>query len=126
MVITVKDNKFLILIPKFEIYLEYMINVLNKLPRIEKFSIGNNFKNVMYEMIQNIIYLSKIGNSYRVHYCNLIDSQILIQRIYIRVMYKNRYIDEKKYTQSINLLDEIGRILGGYIKSLGIHYEQKN
>lgn len=121
-----KDNKFLILIPKCEIYLEYMINVLNKLPRVEKFNIGNNFKNVMYEMIGNIVYLSKIGNSYRLHYCNLIDSQILIQRIYIRVMYKNRYIDEKKYTQSISLLDEIGRMLGGYIKTLGINYEQKN
>lgn len=53
MVITVKDNKFLILIPKCEIYLEYMINVLNKLPKVEKFSIGNNFKNIMYEMIGN-------------------------------------------------------------------------
>ena len=36
---------------------------------------------------------------------------------------KNRYIDEKKYKQSISLLDEIGKILGGYIKSLGIKYE---
>jgi hypothetical protein len=121
-----KDNKFLILIPKCEIYIEYMINVLNKLPRIEKFNIGNNFKCVMYEMIGNIVYLSKIGNSYRMHYCNLIDSEILIQRIYIRVMYKNRYIDEQKYKYSIKLLDEIGRILGGYIKSLGVNYVQKS
>lgn len=118
-----KDNKFLTLIPKCEIYLEYMINVLNKLPRIEKFNIGNNFKNAMYEMLANIVYLSKVDNRYRLHYCNLIDSQILIQRIYIRVMYKNRYIDEKKYIYSIKLLDEIGRILGGYIKSIGIKYE---
>ena len=121
-----KDNKFLILIPKCEIYIEYMINVLNKLPRIEKFNIGNNFKSVMYEMIGNIVYLSKIGNERRMHYCNLIDSEILIQRIYIRVMYKNRYIDEQKYKHSIKLLDEIGRILGGYIKSLGVNYVQKS
>jgi hypothetical protein len=120
------DNKSLILIPKCEIYIEYMINVLNKLPRIEKFNIGNNFKCVMYEMIGNVVYLSKVGNSYRMHYCNLIDSEILIQRIYIRVMYKNKYIDEQKYKQSIKLLDEIGRILGGYIKSLGVNYVQKS
>ncbi len=121
-----KDNKFLVLIPKCEIYLEYMINVLNKLPRVEKFSIGNNLKNIMYEMIGNIVYLSKVSNCNRLHYCNLIDSQILIQRIYIRVMYKNRYIDEKKYMYSISLLDEIGKMLGGYIKFLGINYEQKS
>jgi len=121
-----KDNKFLILIPKSEIYIEYMINVINKLPRMEKFSIGNSFKEVMYEMLKNIIYLSKINNSSRMHYCNLIDSEIVVQRIYIRIMYKSRYIDEKKYNQSIKLLDEIGKILGGYIKSLGIKYEQKS
>lgn len=126
MVIKMKENKFLILIPKCEIYIEYMINVLNKLPRVEKFNIGNNFKCVMYEMLSNIVYLSKVSSSDRIRYCNLIDSEILIQRIYIRVMYKNRYIDEKKYKYSIKLLDEIGRILGGYIKSLGVVYGKKS
>ena len=119
------DNCFL-LIPKSEKYIQYMIDVLNKLPRVEKFSIGNNFKNVMYEMISNVIYLSKVGKSYRLHYCNLIDSEIVIQRIYIRVMFKNRYIDEKKYLVSVKMLDEIGRILGGYVKSLGVEYAKKN
>lgn len=34
------ENKQLILIPKIEDYIEYMLNVILKLPRTEKFSIG--------------------------------------------------------------------------------------
>lgn len=108
-----KDN-YLILIPKCEKYIEYMINVINKLSRVEKFGIGNNLKDVMYKFIENIVYLNKVKD--KLVYCNYIDSQILIQRIYIRIMFKNRYIDEKKYNISISMLDEIGRIIGGYIR----------
>lgn len=33
----------LILIPKYEKYMEYMLQVILKLPRTEKFNIGNEF-----------------------------------------------------------------------------------
>lgn len=113
----------LILIPKCEKYVEYALNMVLKLPRIEKFNIGNKFKISMYQMLENIIYLSKLPKNMRLVICNKIDAQIAIQRILIRIMYRNHYIDEKKYSYSILLLDEIGKILGGYIKTLGIKYE---
>lgn len=116
-----KEN--LILIPKCEKYVEYMINVLIKLPRTEKFNIGNEFKICMYQMFENILFLSKMPKSMRLTIYNKIDALIAIQRCYIRIIYKSSYIDEKKYKVSICMLDEIGKILGGYIKSLGIRYE---
>ena len=57
-----KENK-LILIPKTEKYMEYMLQIMLKLPRTEKFSIGTEYKKSMYEMIENILIVSKIeGN----------------------------------------------------------------
>ena len=41
------------LIPKFEDYLQYMIETILKIPRTEKFSIGNYYKNNMYETLEN-------------------------------------------------------------------------
>lgn len=35
-------------------------------------------------------------------------------------MYNNKWIDDKKYKHSNELLSEIGKILGGLIKSLGV------
>lgn len=57
-----KENK-LILIPKTEKYMEYMLQIMLKLPRTEKFSIGTEYKKSMYEMRENILIVSKIEGS---------------------------------------------------------------
>ena len=64
----------LTLIPKYERYMQYMIEVIIKMPRTEKFNIGNEFKNIMYKMLENILYINKIENSKRLYYLNLIDT----------------------------------------------------
>lgn len=54
-----KDNR-LVIIVKIEKYIEYMLTILLKLPRKEKFSIGTEVKTSMYEMLKNILLASKI------------------------------------------------------------------
>ena len=110
-----EENK-LQLIPKSELYMQYMIELLNKLPRVEKFNIGNEYKKIMYEMQTNIYYLQKVGIKNWLPYLNRIDCELNIQRSLLRIMYKNRYIDCNKFNVSINYLAEIGKILGGLIK----------
>lgn len=108
------------LIPKIEKYIEYMLTILIKLPRTEKFSIGTEIKTSMYEMLKYILLASKIDKRKRLEIYNIVDSHIYYQRICIRIMYNNKWIDTKKYKYSNELLDEIGKILGGLIKSLGV------
>ena len=111
-----KENK-LKLIPKTEKYIEYMLNVIIKLPRVEKFSIGNEYKTSMYKMLSNIMCIQKISNIDKiVDLLNMIDAELNLQRIYLRIMCKNRFIDKKKFDVSIELIYEIGKILGGLIK----------
>lgn len=114
-----RENNELIIIPKIEKYIEYMLTILIKLPRTEKFSIGTEIKTSMYEMLQKILLVSKIEKNKRLYIYNIVDSHIHFQRICIRIMYNNKWIDEKKYKYSNELLSEIGKILGGLIKSLG-------
>ena len=45
-----KDNR-LVIIVKIEKYIEYMLTILLKLPRTEKFSIETDFKQEMYRKI---------------------------------------------------------------------------
>ena len=61
----VKNNNELIMIPKIEKYIEYMLTVLLKLPRTEKFSIGTEIKTSMYEMLKNVLLASKIDKNKR-------------------------------------------------------------
>ena len=118
------EKQELILIPKNEKYMEYMLQVLLKLPRVEKFNIGNEFKTIMYKMLENILYINKVEMSKRLYYLNLIDAELNTQRIMIRIMVKNRWIDEKKYKVSMEMLYEIGKILGGLIKAYAKNYKK--
>ena len=113
-----KEEK-LKLIPKAETYIEYMLTVIMKLPRVEKFSIGTEYKSSMYGMLSNIMMLNKISKERRkeiLDILNNIDALINTQRIYLRIMKNSRWIDEKKFKVAIEKIYEIGKILGGLIK----------
>ena len=99
---TEKENK-LQLIPKTEKYIEYMLQLITKLPRVEKFNIGNEYKLSMYEMLRNIMYLSKIEKSKCLEIANNIDAELNTQRIYLIIMKNNKWIDEsKRFEETFN------------------------
>ena len=140
---TEKENK-LIIIPKTEKYIEYMLQIIFKLPRIEKFSIGTEYKTSMYKMLEQIMLLNKMKNLNKIKIKNIntekinqnetgnleyyeylekitqilnkIDAYLNTQRIYLRIMKKYKWIDEKKFKIAMELIYEIGKILGGLIK----------
>lgn len=113
------ENKKLELIPKIERYVQYMLEVLIKLPRTEKFNIGNEYKTSMYKLIENSMYLNKVEESKCLYYTNIIDAELNVQRIYLRIMQKNRWIDNKKFEIAMSQIYELGKILGGLIKYYG-------
>lgn len=113
------DNKqnALSLIPKVEQYVEYMLNVIIKLPRTEKFSIGNEYKTSMYKLIERTLYLNKNLNTYRkFELLNEIDVLLNCQKIYLRIMYKNYWIDDRKQRIAMEKIYEVGKIVGGLLK----------
>lgn len=111
----IQDNG-LKLIPIYELYMEYMIQLIIKLPRTEKFSIGTDFKQVMYSTLEDILYINKLEKVKRLDYLNRIDAKLNVQRILLRVMKKFAWIDIKKFNVAMEKLYEVGRLLGGLIK----------
>ena len=140
------EKEKLKLIPKSEKYIQYIIELIIKLPRTEKFSIGNEYKSSLYNMLENVMYLNKtikIKNSNvkskndkndfmkkiieeecyeKIKILNRIDSMLNCQRIYLRIMYKNKWIDEHKLDVAMSQIYEIGQILGGLIKYYAKNY----
>ena len=110
------------LIPKAEKYIEYILQITFKLPRVEKYSIGTEYKLSLYQMMKNIMMISKIEKKNVLYYLNEIDGLLNTQRIYLRIMKKNRWIDEKKFKVAMEQIYEIGKILGGLIK----YYDKNN
>lgn len=93
-----------------------MLQVILKLPRTEKFSIGTEYKLSMYQTLKNIMMTTKIDRKNILEYLNEIDGLLNTQRIYLRIMKKEKWIDEKKFKVAMEQIYEIGKILGGLIK----------
>ena len=100
------------LIPKVEMYIEYMLCAIIKLPRTEKFNIGTEYKTSMYKLISKVMMLNKINRKRTKEILDILNTQ----RIYLRIMKNNKWIDEKKFKVVIEQIYEIGKILGGLIK----------
>ena len=64
------------LIPKIEKYIEYMLIILLKLPRTEKYSIGTEIKTSMYNMLKNILLANKSDKIKRLPIYNIVDIEI--------------------------------------------------
>ena len=77
-----------------------MLIILLKLPRTEKYSIGTEIKTSMYNMLKNILLANKSDKIKRLPIYNIVDTEIYFQRICIRIMYNNKWIDDKKYKHS--------------------------
>lgn len=117
-----KENE-LTLIPKSERYIQYMLEVILKIPRTEKFSIGTEYKNSMYKMLESIMYLNKVDIKERLSIINKIDADLSMQRILLRIMYKNAWIDKNKFEYAMSLIYELGKIIGGLVKYYGKNYK---
>lgn len=111
-----KVTNSLVLIPKAERYIQYMIEVIIKLPRTEKFSIGTEYKQSMYRMLEIILYVEKTSDSEKLRYINKVDSELNVQRIFLRIMQKNYWIDRKKFDVAMEQIYELGKIIGGLVK----------
>lgn len=109
-------NENLKLLPKYEEYIVYVNKMIISSPKCCRLSIGDELKRSMYNCLYQI---------YRLNICNELDALFSYQRSVIRTMYDLRYIDIKKKNNCIKYLGDIGRMLGGYVKSLGVKYAKK-
>ena len=120
-----QESNELILIPKAERYIQYMIEVIMKLPRTEKFGIGTEYKKSMFKMLEKILIINKVNMQGRLNYINYVDAELNVQRIYLRIMCKNMWIDKKKFDYSMELIYEMGKIIGGLTKYYAKNYKKQ-
>lgn len=111
-----KSSGNLILIPKLEDYVRYTFQILVKIPRVEKFNIGSELKTSSLKMLENAHFLNKNRkNDYT--YLNNIDALISYNKSMLRILNEEKSITKSNFTTSIDKLSEIGKIVGGLIKS---------
>lgn len=96
----------------------YLIPQLEKLPRAQKFLLSDRIENLLLEILEDVIdaYYTKKENKRQL--LENINISLEKMRFLIRLTHDLRYINHEKYGIISAKINDIGSILGGWIKSL--------
>ena len=105
----------LIIFKKTYAFSKWLFNHTNKFPKSHRFSVAVKIENGILELLRDIT----IAN-HRKHKLPLLkaaDEELISLRIYFRLSHDLRFISTSSYEYGIKQMEEIGRMLGGWIKS---------
>lgn len=110
------DRDPLLILGKIEDMMLYAYPVLNAYPKYERFVLAADIKRCMDQAMERTIEANK--NYYKKTTLQELDVEIDKLRKYVRLSYRLKYIDFKKYKQWSEKVNEIGRMLGGWMTSV--------
>lgn len=115
---TQTKQRELIIYQKYVDLIKYSYNLLKKFPKSEKFAMVAQIKSGMFDALKLILRANKVYRNMglRVDMLNQLDAEVQMQKVLVRLAHSNRYISNSNYIEWSRRLDEIGRILGGWIK----------
>lgn len=110
-----ENNKFKILEHTHE-FIKWVVPKVNRFPREYKFTLGEEIIKGWYKILKSIIFARYQRNKRAILLEINIDLEI--QRHFLRLAHDFKLLSAKSYGFAIEKVDNIGREIGGWLKSL--------
>lgn len=112
-----KDNK-LITYEKINMLIYYSKQLLNKFPKSERFDLCADIKNTLYICMKKVIFAWKsYDNKEKIKYLKEVDVELVFLKSLILIAYNSKYISQKNFMVWNEHVSEIGKLIGGWLKS---------
>ncbi len=112
-----KNSKETIITKAYD-FLKMAIPVLNKLPRNQKFTFGDRVQNFLSDLLELLIEAYYAPKSEKPMMLSKVNICLEKLRYYFRLGYELGYYNSTKYKEFAQKIQEIGRMTGGWLKSL--------
>ena len=86
-------------------------------PKQDRYTIWQKCESLMLEVLEAILLAGQTSKAEKLPILEQASSKLNFLRVFIRLMSDVKAIDNKKYLSLESNVDEIGRMLGGWIKS---------
>lgn len=86
-------------------------------PKQDRFTVFERCEHLILEVIENILQASSEQKQAKIPTLERCSLKLNMLRVFIRLMKDVKAIDAKKYVALEAIVDEIGRMLGGWIRS---------
>ena len=98
----------------YKIFYSYRLVVSKQ----DRYTIWQRCESIMLDAIESILLASQTYKMEKLPILNRASMKLNFLRIFLRLMKETKAIDQKKYITLEELIDEIGRMLGGWIRSI--------
>ncbi len=88
------------------------------LPKIHRYTLGQKVDRIFMEMIESVSVASFSKPEEKVPYIKLAIRKSDVLKIFLNILWETKSLDDKKYIQLSEKLNEIGRNLGGWSGSV--------
>lgn len=90
----------------------------NLVPKQDRYSIWLKSESTILEILEALIIASQLAKTEKSLPLDKASLKLSCLRVFTRLMKDTKVIDKKKYITIETMVDEIGRMLGGWIKSV--------
>ncbi|MFA4872083.1 MAG: diversity-generating retroelement protein Avd [Patescibacteria group bacterium] len=87
-------------------------------PKQDKYAIFEKSENITLEILEGILIANQSPKPERITALKLVSVKLNMLRIFVRLMKDTRALDLKKYITLEEMINEIGKMLGGWLRSL--------
>lgn len=94
--------------------IKWYIPIIERLPKIHKFTLGDRIISQLYDLLEGLIQAKYVRN--KLSKLEHLNTQLDILRYQTRLLLDFEFISIKRYDYATKLIDEIGIELGGWIK----------
>src|SRR3989344_906416 len=91
--------------------------IRTKVPKQDRYTIFQRCDNCLLDLIEGILTAGQLSKCQKLPILEKTSSKLSLTRVLIRLMKDTKSIDLKTYALFEENLDEIGRMLGGWIRS---------
>jgi hypothetical protein len=94
--------------------IKWYVPIIERLPKIHKFTLGDRIINQLYDLLEGLIQAKYAKN--KLTQLESLNTKLDILRYQTRMMLDFNKMSVERYEYAIKLIDEIGTELGGWIK----------
>jgi len=97
----------------YKLFYSYLANF----PKKDKYALGLRCENALLELLQTLMLATSVPKTEKLLILHKASVKLDVAKVFIRLCKDVKILDNKKYLALESSLQEIGRMLGGWIKS---------
>ena len=89
----------------------------NVIPKQDRYTLWQRCENLILDILENILWASQLPKGEKTPILEKTSLRLNFLRVFIRLSKETKMLDNKKYVLLQESVDEIGKMLGGWLRS---------